>query len=111
MSRADICARPATHAAKVAHLQVYDVYRVNNLTRTVYHWQEKATPTDKSDLALNNILGGLPDAAHGDQTKDGKCRLDAAPLDRSCHLLPWPPASPAESPKAASVGKLTHLVK
>ena len=58
VSRPDICARLSALASRVSHLQVYDVFRVNELARIVKRWRER-----ESDLVLNNKFFGAAEVS------------------------------------------------
>ena len=69
-SRQDIRARLALAAATVNPLRVYDSYRINDSPKN----NDRMAADDSFRNALT--LAGRSDAAEGDQTKGGRCRLD-----------------------------------
>ena len=44
VSRPDVCARLARISANLNYLQVVDIYRINDLIKTVKLWQKRRTP-------------------------------------------------------------------
>ena len=115
VSRPDICARLAQIASRVNELKGSDIYRINDLIKTVKIWQPRtvlkyaSSPfplfRPESDRLGRNCtrgekmhggamsLVGWSDAAYGDLTKTGKCRLGyliglmSPSLNGPCHVL------------------------
>ena len=98
--RPDICARLARTASRVNSLQGSDVYRINDLVKTVKVWQQaamlknwSASHAGKHGKGLEAgkmrqrsttihsgtmTLVGWSDAAYADRPTPGKCRLGDA---------------------------------
>ena len=117
VSRPDICARLAQLASKVNDLQGSDIYRFNALIKTVEIEQPRtvlkyASPSfplfpagvdskgrrrRKGERVRRGALSlvGRSDAAYGDLSQDGKCRLGyligimSSSLSGPCHVLQW----------------------
>merc|ERR1712215_525615 len=117
VSRPDICARLAQLSSKGNELQGSDIYRINALIksvkadqpRTILKYASSSFPlfpagTDRrgrprsygerlSSGALS--LVGWSDAAYGDLSQNGKCRLGylisimSSSLSGPCHILQW----------------------
>ena len=116
-SRPDICARLAQLASKVNDLQGSDIYRINALIknakidqpRTILKYASSSFPLfpARSDrkgrprsygerLRTGTLsLAGWSDAAYGDLSRNGKCRLGflvgimSSSLTGPCHVLQW----------------------
>ena len=90
ISRPGICPRLAQWVAKVNCLRLFDFQGANELITTVKNWLQCAAVKYNSGLRLETLsLAGRPDAAHGDQTKEGRRRW-GYPVD----LLPSPRSGP-----------------
>ena len=117
VSRPDICALLAQLASKLNNLQGSDIYRINDLAKTVRIWQPRTSlkfasssfplfsyGTDHKGRRRvkgerihggTRTLVGRPDAAYGDLSQNGRCRLgyvigitSSSPTG-PCHLLMW----------------------
>ena len=80
VSRPDICARLARIASRINELTGSDVYRINDLVKTVKTWQKATQLKYASSLKWDDpsgamTLAGWSDAAYGNTTRMGKCRL------------------------------------
>ena len=95
--RTDICARFARFCANLKSLKVIDIYRINDLIKTVKKWQGECAMKYFAGLAKRArrslscldggwgkprpihedtmLLVGWSDAAFGTLAKDGRCRL------------------------------------
>ena len=115
--RPNICARLARFPAKLNGLKVIDIYRINDLIKTVKKWQSECALKYFAGLlqpvwrALScpdaewgesrpipedsMLLVGWSDAASGTHTQDGRCRLGyiiglmSPTLAGSDHTLQW----------------------
>ena len=116
-SRPGICARLAQLASKVDDLQGSDIYRINALIKTAKSGQPRAVskyasssfplfpagldskgrPRSNGERVRSSTLSlvGWSDAAYGDRSQNGKCRLGyligimSSFLSGPCHVLPW----------------------
>ena len=108
-SRPDVCARLAQLAARVNPLPGSDIYGIRDLAKTARKWQEatilKCDSKSHSNLSARGEVdgemrtrdgktpAGRADAACGDQTSEGRCRLCFAiglvpsMLEGPCHIL------------------------
>ena len=80
VSRPDICARLARIASRINALTGSDVYRINDLVKTVKTWQKATQLKYASSLKWDGPSGAMAvagwlDAACGNTTCMGKCRL------------------------------------
>ena len=117
VSRPDICARLAQLASKVNDLQGSDIYRINALINNVKIDQPRAVlkyassslplfpagPDRKGRPRSNGerlhsgtlSLAGWSDAAYGNLSQNGQCRLGyfigimSSSLSGPCHVLQW----------------------
>ena len=117
VSRPDICARLANIASRVNVLQGCDIYRINDLIKTVKVWQPRTVlkyassskpmfPPSGDALGRFRARGerlhkgtltlvGWSDAAYGKLSEDGRCRLGyiiglmSSSLSGPCHVLQW----------------------
>ena len=115
VSRPDIRARLARATSRINSLQGSDVYRINDLIKTAKPWQtatalkyvssslqggtssnpkgEKPRQRQGGIHNCTTYLAGWPDAAFGDQSSLGKCRLGyvigltASTLSGPCHII------------------------
>ena len=100
VSRPDICARLARIASRINALTGSDVYRINDLVKTVKTWQKATQLKYASSLQWDDPSGamalvGWSDAAYGNTTCVGKCRLGyligvmSSNLCGPCHIIQW----------------------
>ena len=100
VSRPDICARLARIASRINALTGCDVYRINDLVKTVKTWQQATQLKYSSSLQWEDPKGnmsmvGWSDAAYGNTTCMGKCRLGyvigvmPSNLTGPCHIIQW----------------------
>ena len=119
MSKPDICACLANIASRANALQGGDIYRINDLIKTIKLWQPRTVlkyesssnplfpPTGDSlgrfrargeRLHKGTLtLAGWSDAAYGGLSEEGRCRLgyiiglmsSSLSLSGPCHVLQW----------------------
>ena len=98
VSRPDICARLARIASRINALKGSDVYRINDLAKTVKTWQKATQLQYASSLKLGDpggtmTLAGWSDAAYGNTSRMGKCRsgyivgVMSSNLCGPCHII------------------------
>ena len=97
VSRPDIRIRAAVLAANVSSLHGYDVYWINDLIRSVKRRQAEVILENSSKLEVNHMRTvGWSDAAFGDPSENGKCRLGfmlrllPLSLEGPCRLIHCP---------------------
>ena len=117
--RPDMRSRPSVVAPNTTHLQMYDVYRVNDLSRAVKQWQEEEiSPPDACAVRWSDAcMVGWADAVSWGRSKDGKCRLVyvfgslPASLDGSRHVFHWSARVTRRAVSSRLGGEFSHSAK
>ena len=133
-SRPDISARLAHIAYHINSLEGSDVYSINGLIKTAKEWQKAAVLKNDSSSQLGTVcegpggvkmrerkekirgitmtLVGWSDAAYGERSNLGKCRLGyviglmSSTLSGLCHIIQWASKFTRKLVKSSQGGKV-----